>query len=58
MEEIKETISKGQAVDIADANLYNKSVKSVSLSGNKENKGHSGVVHTPSGEVDLNADLD
>src|SRR6056300_973502 len=58
MTEIKETITKGQAVDIADANLYNNSVKSVSLSGNQENKGHSGVVHTPSREVDFNADLD
>jgi len=58
MEEIKETISKGQAVDIADANLYNDSVESVSLSGNKENKRYSGVVHTPRREVDFNADLD
>lgn len=56
-DEIKETISKGQAVDIADANLYNKGVKPVSLSGQLEN-GRSGVVHTPSREVDFDADLD
>lgn len=58
MTEIKETITKGQAVDIADANLYNKNVQSVSLSGDKENHGHSGVVHTPRREVDFEDKLD
>lgn len=56
--EIKETITKGQAVDIADAKIYNASDKAVSLSGNKEREGHSAVVHVPKREVDFDADLD
>ena len=32
-EEIKQTITKGEAVDIADAELFNESVKAVDYAG-------------------------
>lgn len=56
--EIKETITRGQASDIADANIYNKNAKPISLSGSQENHGHSGVIHTPRREVDFEDKID
>ncbi len=34
-EQIKQTVTKGEAVDIADAELYNDTVKRVDYSGNQ-----------------------
>lgn len=57
-QEIKETITKGQAVDIADARIFNEDVKSISVSGEQENRRHSGVLFTPRREVDFEDKLD
>lgn len=55
MTEIKETITKGQAVDIADANIYNKAVEPVSLSGEKDTYRS---AESPKREVDFEDKLD
>ena len=44
MKEIKQTLTKGEALDIADAKLYNADVKGVNYSG-EETRTNSKVIN-------------
>ncbi len=56
--EIKETITRGQAMDIADVQKYNEDVKSVNVGGQSENHDNSRVKHNPRKEVDFSEKID
>jgi len=56
--EIKETITRGQAMDIADSQIYNEDVKAVDVAGREENAWNKNVLYNPKKEVDFNEDID
>ena len=62
--EIKETITRGQAMDIADTQKFNEDVNAVRIDGDKGNQRWSSnilddaVKHNPKRQVDFSADLD
>ena len=58
MSEIKETITKGQAMDIADAIKFNKDVKAVSVNGNEPWGSDKNSFKPKRTEVTLDKDID
>tara|TARA_A100001515_G_scaffold67364_1_gene53535 strand:- start:53 stop:1009 length:957 start_codon:yes stop_codon:yes gene_type:complete len=62
--EIKETITKGQAMDIADTQKFNEDVKAVRIDGDTQNNVRSAweendaVTHNPKKQVDFDEKLD
>ena len=56
--EIKETITRGQAMDIADSQIYNEDVKAVDVAGREENAWNKNVLHNPKKEVDFSEEID
>ena len=62
--EIKETITKGQAMDIADNQKFNEDVKAVRIDGDTQNNARSAweendaVTHDPKKQVDFDEKLD
>ena len=58
--EIKETITRGQAMDIADTQKFNEDVKAVRIDGDKARGrwGTEAVKHNPKRKSDFNEKLD
>ncbi|BAQ85140.1 hypothetical protein [uncultured Mediterranean phage uvMED] len=59
--EIKETITRGQAMDVADAKKFNEDVKASDIGGSKESRdrwGNEKIMHDPRREVDFDDGLD
>lgn len=56
MKEIKQTLTKGEALDIADAKLYNADVKGVNYSG-EETRTNSKVIKADASKYDERTDL-
>ena len=54
--EIKETITRGKAMDVADAKKFNEDVKASDIGGSKESRdrwGNEKIMHDPRREVDF-----